>query len=111
MGLRKMAALVSGPCAAWLLEFQRGRPTLRFCSPAVDGFERVTVRTLDPRHQKPGPTPVSSPFESMVASQAAVMGLDDFFYASTFIFILIIPLIWITRPIKSGDSTEASAAH
>jgi DHA2 family multidrug resistance protein len=50
-------------------------------------------------------------FESMVASQAAVMGLDDFFYASTFIFILIIPLIWITRPTKSGDSTEASAAH
>jgi DHA2 family multidrug resistance protein len=50
-------------------------------------------------------------FESMVASQAAVMGLDDFFYASTFIFILIIPLIWITRPTKSGGSTEASAAH
>jgi DHA2 family multidrug resistance protein len=50
-------------------------------------------------------------FESMVANQAAVMGLDDFFYASTFIFILIIPLIWITRPTKSGDSTEASAAH
>ena len=50
-------------------------------------------------------------FESMVAGQAAVMGLDDFFYASTFIFILIIPLIWITRPTKSADSTEASAAH
>jgi DHA2 family multidrug resistance protein len=51
-------------------------------------------------------------FESMVTSQAAVMGLDDFFYASTFIFILIIPLIWITRPAKGGaDSGEASAAH
>jgi DHA2 family multidrug resistance protein len=51
-------------------------------------------------------------FESMVTSQAAVMGLDDFFYASTFIFILIIPLIWITRPTKGGgDSGEASAAH
>jgi DHA2 family multidrug resistance protein len=51
-------------------------------------------------------------FESMVTSQAAVMGLDDFFYASTFIFILIIPLIWITRPAKGGgDSGEVSAAH
>ncbi|WP_144113832.1 hypothetical protein [Paraburkholderia sp. BCC1886] len=50
-------------------------------------------------------------FESMVANQAAVMGLDDFFYASTFIFILIIPLIWLTRPTKGGDSAEASAAH
>ncbi|MGA7778366.1 MAG: DHA2 family efflux MFS transporter permease subunit [Paraburkholderia sp.] len=50
-------------------------------------------------------------FESMVTSQAAVMGLDDFFYASTFIFILIIPLIWLTRPTKGGDSAEASGAH
>jgi DHA2 family multidrug resistance protein len=50
-------------------------------------------------------------FEAMVASQAAVMGLDDFFYASSFIFILIIPLIWLTRPAKGGDSAEASAAH
>ncbi|RFU45416.1 DHA2 family efflux MFS transporter permease subunit [Paraburkholderia sp. DHOC27] len=50
-------------------------------------------------------------FEAMVANQAAVMGLDDFFYASTFIFILIIPLIWLTRPAKGGDSAEASAAH
>jgi hypothetical protein len=38
----------------------------------------------------------------MVTSQAAVMGLDQFFYAFTFIFILIIPLIWITCPTKGG---------
>ncbi len=51
-------------------------------------------------------------FDAMVTRQAAVMGLDDYFYASTFLFILIIPLIWITRPVKGGgDSAEASAAH
>lgn len=50
-------------------------------------------------------------FDTVAANQAAVMGLDDFFYVSTFIFILIIPLIWLTRPVKGGDSAEASAAH
>jgi hypothetical protein len=44
-------------------------------------------------------------------AQAAMMGLDDFFYMSTFIFILIIPLIWITRPAKSGRAEVASGAH
>jgi DHA2 family multidrug resistance protein len=59
-----------------------------------------------------GLQPARAMFESIVTSQAAVMGLDDFFYASSFIFILIIPLIWITRPVKGGgDSGETSAAH
>jgi DHA2 family multidrug resistance protein len=58
------------------------------------------------------PLPLDCERSTAVTSQAAVMGLDDFFYASTFIFILIIPLIWITRPVKGGrDSGEASAAH
>jgi DHA2 family multidrug resistance protein len=51
-------------------------------------------------------------FDATVNSQAAIMGLDDFFYISTFIFILVIPPIWITRPVKGGDSAEAAAgAH
>ncbi|WP_186156719.1 DHA2 family efflux MFS transporter permease subunit [Burkholderia gladioli] len=50
-------------------------------------------------------------FDSSVTAQAAMMGLDDFFYMSTFIFILIIPLIWITRPEKGGSAEAASGAH
>jgi DHA2 family multidrug resistance protein len=50
-------------------------------------------------------------FDVAVTNQAAIMGLDDFFYISTFIFILIIPLVWITRPVKGGGSGAASAAH
>jgi MFS transporter, DHA2 family, multidrug resistance protein len=50
-------------------------------------------------------------FDLTVNSQAAIMGLDDFFYISTFIFILIIPLIWITRPVKGGGSDAAAGAH
>lgn len=50
-------------------------------------------------------------FDVAVTNQAAVMGLDDFFYISTFIFILIIPLVWVTRPVTGGGSGAASAAH
>jgi DHA2 family multidrug resistance protein len=48
-------------------------------------------------------------FDSTVNNQAAILGLDDFFYASAVIFILIIPLIWITRPMKGGGAADAAA--
>ena len=52
-------------------------------------------------------------FNASVDSQAAVMGLNDIFYVSAIIFIAIIPLIWITKPSRSGggdaDAAEASA--
>jgi DHA2 family multidrug resistance protein len=49
-------------------------------------------------------------FNASVDSQAAVMGLNDVFYISAIIFIAIIPLIWITKPSKSGGSVDAAAA-
>jgi len=50
-------------------------------------------------------------FDFTVNTQAAMLGLDDIFYISAIIFILIIPLIWITRPAKGGGSTHAAGAH
>ncbi|MFP3702068.1 EmrB/QacA family drug resistance transporter, partial [Burkholderia sp. SIMBA_013] len=51
-------------------------------------------------------------FNFSVDAQAAVMGLNDIFYISAFIFIAIIPLIWITRPSKSSaDSSNTAGAH
>ncbi|WP_198168868.1 DHA2 family efflux MFS transporter permease subunit [Bordetella flabilis] len=50
-------------------------------------------------------------FDSALTAQAAIMGLDDIFYVSAGIFLLIIPLIWITRPAKGGGGADASAAH
>jgi DHA2 family multidrug resistance protein len=40
-----------------------------------------------------------------------MMGLNDIFFMSAVIFLLIIPLIWITRPVKGGGGADASAAH
>ena len=51
-------------------------------------------------------------FDNLVQTQAAMMGLDDIFYASAIIMIAIIPLIWITKRGKASSAdAAASAAH
>ncbi|KLU26450.1 DSBA oxidoreductase [Caballeronia mineralivorans PML1(12)] len=51
-------------------------------------------------------------FDNLVQTQAAMMGLDDIFYASAIIMIVIIPLIWITKRGKAGAAdAAASGAH
>ena len=50
-------------------------------------------------------------FDFTVNTQAAMMGLNDIFFVSAVIFILIIPLIWITRPAKGGGGPDAAGAH
>jgi MFS transporter, DHA2 family, multidrug resistance protein len=49
-------------------------------------------------------------FDLTVQSQAAMMGLDDIFFAAAIVMILIIPLIWITKPAKPGGTAGAAAA-
>ncbi|MDR5807539.1 DHA2 family efflux MFS transporter permease subunit [Caballeronia sp. LZ019] len=50
-------------------------------------------------------------FNFTVNSQAAMMGLNDIFLISAVIFILIIPLIWITKVAKGGGGGAAAGAH
>jgi DHA2 family multidrug resistance protein len=52
-------------------------------------------------------------FDFNVNAQAAMMGLNDIFYISAIIFLLIIPLIWITkrnRPAAGGGAGASDAA-
>jgi DHA2 family multidrug resistance protein len=37
-----------------------------------------------------------------MTAQAAMLGLNDVFWLSAVILIVIIPLIWITKPSKGG---------
>jgi MFS transporter, DHA2 family, multidrug resistance protein len=48
-------------------------------------------------------------FEYSLNAQAAMLGLNDIFWLSSVIFILIIPLIWLTRPVKGGAAGAAAA--
>ncbi|CAM2152675.1 Multidrug export protein EmrB [Pararobbsia alpina] len=48
-------------------------------------------------------------FEASANTQAAMLGLNDIFWLSAVIFIMIIPLIWLTKPSKSGAAQAAAA--
>jgi len=49
--------------------------------------------------------------ERTMNAQAAMLGINDIFWVSALIFIAIIPLIWIIKPVKSSAaSAEAAAA-
>ncbi|CAB3747547.1 DHA2 family efflux MFS transporter permease subunit [Paraburkholderia solisilvae] len=50
-------------------------------------------------------------FEQSLNAQAAMLGLNDIFWLSAVIFIVIIPLIWMTKPGKGGAGGAASGAH
>ncbi|MEX3812598.1 DHA2 family efflux MFS transporter permease subunit [Paraburkholderia sp. BR13439] len=51
-------------------------------------------------------------FDHTVQTQAAMLALNDVFYAAAVIMIVIIPLIWITKPGKAGGSNDpAAGAH
>jgi MFS transporter, DHA2 family, multidrug resistance protein len=48
-------------------------------------------------------------FEASLNTQAAMLGINDIFWLSSVIFILIIPLIWVTKPAKGGSAAAAGA--
>ena len=48
-------------------------------------------------------------FDFQLTTQAAMMGLNDIFYISAIIFLVIIPLIWITKSTRGAGG--AAGAH
>jgi DHA2 family multidrug resistance protein len=47
--------------------------------------------------------------EAKLNAQAAMLGLNDMFWLSAVVFIVIIPLIWITHPNRAGAAAAAGA--
>jgi len=48
----------------------------------------------------------------LVDQQAFMLAVNDVFYASAILFLLLIPLVWMTRPAKGGAGSDAAAgAH
>jgi MFS transporter, DHA2 family, multidrug resistance protein len=50
-------------------------------------------------------------FNPVVDTQSAMLGLNDIFFLSSIIFVVIVPLIWITRPSQGAGSSDAAGAH
>jgi DHA2 family multidrug resistance protein len=49
-------------------------------------------------------------FERGLNAQASMLGLNDIFWISGVIFVVIVPLVWLTKPVK-GAAAGAVAAH
>jgi DHA2 family multidrug resistance protein len=48
----------------------------------------------------------------VIDQQAFMLSANDIFYASAVLFLLLIGVVWLARPVKSGASAEAAAgAH
>ena len=47
---------------------------------------------------------------SMIDKQTFTLSADELFYASAAIFVLMIGVIWMARPVRSGAPTDAGAA-
>jgi len=50
-------------------------------------------------------------FESKLTAQAAMLGLNDIFWLSAVTFIVIVPLIWVTKPGKGAAAGAAAGGH
>ena len=51
-----------------------------------------------------------SQINRMIDQQAATLAANDVFYASAVIFVLLIPLVWLSRPTKGGAGASEAAA-
>ena len=51
-----------------------------------------------------------SQLNRMIDQQAATLAANDVFYASAAIFVMLIPLVWLSRPAKAGAGAAGAAA-
>jgi MFS transporter, DHA2 family, multidrug resistance protein len=71
-------------------------PAIAFAgTPVVSGDPASTYALLD----------------RMVGAQAAMLSANDIFYASALLFLMLIPVIWLTRPARAAGTVPAVGAH
>ncbi|MGH8821877.1 MAG: MFS transporter, partial [Rhodoferax sp.] len=57
------------------------------------------------------PQQALSMINQLTTQQAYMLGANDMFYLSAVIFVLLIPLIWLTRPQRGDGGGAAAGAH
>jgi DHA2 family multidrug resistance protein len=48
---------------------------------------------------------------SLIERQTYTLAADELFYASSAVFVLLIAVVWISRPVRGSVSADAGAAH
>jgi DHA2 family multidrug resistance protein len=46
-----------------------------------------------------------------IDQQAYMMSANDIFFASSMVFLGLLGVVWLARPVRSGPAVDASAAH
>ncbi len=70
---------------------------------ATDALAGLQARGLDA-------TQALAMLDRLVNVQAYVLSADDIFYGSAVLFLLLVPLVWLARPQRSG-AHDAGGAH
>lgn len=47
----------------------------------------------------------------LIDRQAAMLAADELFRLSAWLFVLLIPIVWLARPGRSHGAAEVTAAH
>jgi DHA2 family multidrug resistance protein len=74
-------------------------------SPAAsDLFAKLSAAGMSPQQ-------VAAQVNRMIDQQAYMLSANDVFAASSVLFLLLIGLVWLARPVASGAPTDAGGAH
>lgn len=57
------------------------------------------------------PEQITGQLNRLVDQQAFTLGANDVFYASMLIFVLLLGLVWLARPVRGGPKADAGGAH
>ena len=72
---------------------------------ASDVMAKLAAAGLDPQQ-------AAAQLNRMIDQQAAMMSANDIFGASAVLFLLMIGLVWLARPVRPGSApVDASGAH
>ncbi|MED5618545.1 DHA2 family efflux MFS transporter permease subunit [Ideonella sp. BN130291] len=73
--------------------------------PLGDAWSRLSAAGFSPEQ-------IAAQLNRMIDQQAFTRAADDVFFASAFLFVLLIGLIWFARPVKAGGpAADAGGAH
>jgi MFS transporter, DHA2 family, multidrug resistance protein len=79
----------------------------------VTAYDPTSTQAL--ANMQAGSMTVQQSYQSLnhvIDQQAFMLSANDIFYASAVLFLLLIGVVWLARPVKSGASAEAAAgAH
>jgi MFS transporter, DHA2 family, multidrug resistance protein len=73
--------------------------------PLGDAWSRLSAAGFSPEQ-------ITAQLNRMIDQQAFTRAADDVFFASAFLFVLLIGLIWFARPVRAGaPAADAGGAH